>query len=173
MIEIDENKKYSRKEIAELFHYHITTISSNWNSTKKNLQEKGYLVEKYKITGEPLFYTIKIIPKNQDIYYDDNLPDEEWVTTYCHPDFEVSNKARIRDKITHKAHKHYLNDNGYLTTSIKNKTYRIHSLVLRSFYPKDTYEDYTNKIQQAITEKLQNGYTYDEILNIINNLSNK
>jgi hypothetical protein len=51
-----------------------------------------------------------------DKYNISNLPGEEWITCYYNDKCEVSNKGRVRHKISHKLYKQYKDDSrgGYL-----------------------------------------------------------
>lgn len=206
MIEIDENKQYSAEEIAEIFHYSISTVKRSWNRTAKELEKHGYIITKNNTDPKNIFFTIK---KGQilDKYNISDLPGEIWTTGYYNNKCEVSNKGRIRDKVSHKLYKQYRDDSrgGYLLVQIEGKRYRVHRFVKLSFDPIENAENlvidhidgnrqnnnldnlrYTtqtentfamlinrDKIQMAITEKLKHGWSYNEILEIINNLPNK
>ena len=206
MVEIDENKQYSAEEIAEIFHYSISTIKRSWDRTAKELEKHGYLVTKYNNNSKNIYFMVK---KGQilDKYNISNLPGEKWITCYCNDKCEVSNKGRVRHKISHKLYKQYIDDSrgGYLLVQIEGKRYRVHRLVKLSFSPVENFENLVvdhidgnrqnnnldnlryatqpentfamlvnrDKIQMAITEKLKNGWSYNEILEIINNLPNK
>lgn len=205
MIKIDENKHYTRQEIADLFNYSLSSISSKWYRTKQSLLNKGYDVSKIEEKRGIVYYTIKKVVPNREKYWIEDLPGEEWITTYCHPDFEVSNKGRVREKNTYKLHKASDDGDGYLSVSIKNKSYRLHLLVLRSFSPIPDWDKFTidhidgnrknanldnlrylspqkntltmlfnrDDLQMAITEKLKQGYSYQDLLNVINSLPKK
>ena len=173
MIKIDENKYYTRQEIANLFNYSLSSISSKWYRTKQSLLNKGYDVSKIEEKRGAVYYTIK--------------------------------KVILREKNTYKLHKASDDGDGYLSVSIKNKSYRLHLLVLRSFNPIPDWDKFTvdhidgnrknanldnlrylspqkntltmlfnrNDLQMAITEKLKQGYSYQDLLNVINSLPQK
>lgn len=208
MVQFDSNKKYTSKELGELFNYNPSSFTGKaWITTQQTLKDKGYLVQRtlQPNTTNRYYYTIQQGKVNQEIFCEDLL-NEKWVDTYCCPDVEVSNLGRVRDKITHKRHKGTLDKKtGYVLVSIKNKTYKLHRIVLKSFTnpeeEKDQIVDHIdgnrtnnclsnlrfastlentnfmllnrNILQQAITEKLANGYSYEELLTIIQNLPSK
>ena len=202
---IDLDKRYTKEEIAELFHYSISTIQKSWKRTEKELQKKGYNVTKHQPNdiSKTIYYTIEEI-KPHDFQ---DLPGEIWITSYCDNSFEVSNKGRVRNKVSQKLYKLYCETSrgNYLTVKINSQKYRVDRLIKISFDPIEDPENYDvdhidgnrqnnnlenlryassekntfsmmlnrDKIQLAITEKLKNGWSYDEILEIINNLPNK
>ena len=202
MIQIDESKYYTKKEIGKLFNYSEQTMRKTWKRTIDNLQKKGYILTQH-IIDKKQYYTIKI--DKDKLNNDQDLPNEKWIPVYCEPRCEVSNKGRVRNVITQKIYKNYKNPDGYLTVKLYSTNYRVHRLVKISFDPIEDPDKMTidhldgnrnnntlenleyassventrqmlirrDKIQMAITEKLKNGWSYEELLKIINNLPNK
>lgn len=144
MLIIDSNKRYTTEEIANLFHYSISTIQKAWKRTEKELQKQGYFVIKHQPDNysKHIYYTIQAQKTNLNF---EDLPDEIWITSYCNDKIEVSNKGRIRNKISQKLYKLYCETSrgNYLTVTIDSQKYRVHRLVKISFDPVENAEKYT------------------------------
>jgi hypothetical protein len=71
---------------------------------------------------------------------------EVWVNIKEHPDYQISNHARIKSfkNNQEKILKGFIQNTGYLTVVLDNKKYSIHRLVAEAFIPKAKNKDYVN-----------------------------
>ena len=139
-------------ELAKYFQISISTIKTNFPKFKSKQLEKGYLITK-RGKGDNAIYEIEkvspqYIPSKQlstiktDFWVED-LPNEQWITTYCNENFEVSNYARVRDKRDFSLRKASHKGKGYYKVSLDHVNYPLHRLVLLSFSPIDNCEKMT------------------------------
>lgn len=144
-------KILNRQELIEYFHTTESVINTNFPLFCSKQLSKGYLITK-RGKGKTAVYEVqKVKPENKSKDYfstkkqeiAQDLPGEIWATTYCEKNFEVSNFGRVRNKITKQLHHASNNGEGYLQVSILNNNYRVHRLVLQSFYPVDDPNLYT------------------------------
>lgn len=71
------------------------------------------------------------------LYYYEN-PFERWVTVRDHPNYEVSDAGRIRNKYTRRILRPQLNKpGGYLRVRLDGKYECVHNIVYSSFYDED------------------------------------
>lgn len=62
---------------------------------------------------------------------------EHWRDIEGHPNHEVSDLGRVRNKKTGRIMKQFETRNGYMQTQMDKKSERIHRLVATAFYPGD------------------------------------
>lgn len=101
---------------------------------------------------------------------DNLIPDEEWRDIPDYPNYRISNYGRIVNITTKNLKRTPLDNNGYPHTSLwknnRGKTFQIHRLEYRAFYPNDDLEGYViNHIDGDKTNnKLDNleKVTYEE-----------
>lgn len=153
---IDEEKLYSRQEFCKIFNYTESYVTSSFTKMAQAQRHKGYEIIRISSSkpATPAMYQIKKIdpepvikhqrkPKqNKDHsqgwngeYCQEDLPDEIWVTTYINPDYEVSNRMRVRVKETKALRAITPDGKGYYKVSIGGKSYYLHRIVKLSFDP--------------------------------------
>ena len=72
---------------------------------------------------------------------------ERWLTIVEHPDYEVSNKGRVRNKRNGRVLKPMPNrDGGYYRVALNGKCYYIHRLVAGAFFDGDHHNIDVNHI---------------------------
>lgn len=138
-------------ELAKYFQISISTIKTNFPKFKSKQLEKGYLITK-RGKGDSAIYEIEKVEPNyipsyqlstKVEFWKQDLPNEQWVTTYCNKNFEVSNFARVRDKRDLSLRKASHKGKGYYKVSLDHVNYPLHRLVLLSFSPIDNCEKMT------------------------------
>lgn len=138
-------------ELATYFQVSISTLKSNFPKFKSKQLEKGYLITK-RGKGESAIYEIEKVEPNyipsyqlstKVEFWKQDLPNEQWVTTYYNENFEVSNYARVRDKRDFSLRKASHKGKGYYKVSLDHVNYPLHRLVLLSFSPIDNCEKMT------------------------------
>lgn len=138
-------------ELATYFQVSISTLKSNFPKFRSKQLEKGYSITK-RGKGESAIYEIEKVEPNyipsyqlstKVEFWKQDLPNEQWITTYYNKNFEVSNYARVRDKRDFSLRKASHKGKGYYKVSLDHVNYPLHRLVLLSFSPIDNCEKMT------------------------------
>ena len=138
----------TKQELADYFGISISTINTNFPLLCKNQLKRGFLITKTGY-GNAADYTVERV-KKQDIDKSifssrgsdtQILEGEQWKTTYCASNYEVSNFGRVRNKQTKIILKGSTTDQGYHRVSLNNVNYNVHRLVLQSWQPNEDFEN--------------------------------
>lgn len=144
----------NRQELAEYLGVSISEIERNFPKLAVKQMSQGIeIIRKGK--GIDTEYILKEVtpqivtadyfskrPKNTTI-----ISNEQWITCYQYPEYEVSDQGRVRHKTLQWIQKPDINNEGYARASISKNGKRsrvfIHRLVLQSFNPQENWEELT------------------------------
>ena len=137
-------------ELSELLGVSLNSIDTNFPKVCASQLEKGILITKEGIGKNANFFIENVEPKKVDKSYfssakpknQNSLENEEWITTYCSDNYEVSNLGRIRNKKNYNILQG-TNKDGYIRVYIDKAYYLAHRIVLQSWKPNDNYNDMT------------------------------
>lgn len=138
-------------ELAQHLNISESTITTNFPKLKSKYLAKGLLIEKNG-KGEKAEYAIsEVEPQNiESSYFStrptsiivEDLEGEVWKPVHVAPSYQVSNFGRIKNP-QGSLNTGYISAQGYVLVSIKDKTYRVHRLVLQAFDPQPNYDELT------------------------------
>lgn len=140
----------TKTELSELLGVSLNSIDTNFPKVCASQLEKGILITKEGIGKNANFFVENVEPKKVDKSYfssakpknQTSLENEEWITTYCSDNYEVSNLGRIRNKKNYNILQG-TNKDGYIRVYIDKAYYLAHRIVLQSWKPNDNYNDMT------------------------------
>lgn len=145
-------QKMNQEELANFFQTTLCMIKTNFPKVKAKALRNGYLINKIG-KGDTATYIVKETEPQQvdskyfsikrKTYWESDLPNEKWITSYCDKNIEVSNQGRVRDKRDLSLRKGTINSRGYISVSIQDTNYQVHRLVLQSFDPRDNFNELT------------------------------
>lgn len=121
------NNCYTFKELKEKF---------GWTTTEGSIKDQIRYARKRNVNIEVAFKEgptyFKILNLDEANFQNNEL----WVTYPRDPKFEVTKSGKVRNAITLALVGHKT-ENGYLVvTNSENKDYRIHRMVMETFYPR-------------------------------------
>lgn len=141
------------QELANYFKVSHSTITTNFPKFAAKQLSNGYLISKIGKGSKADYSVEKVEPQTVNSNYFSSRPTtitiedlegEIWIPLFCEPkEYSISNYGRIKNNKTGKLNNPTITSQGYLITSIKNKNYRVHRLVLQSFDPQDNYDELT------------------------------
>lgn len=144
----------NRQELAKHLGISISDIERNFPKIAVKQMSQGIeIIREGK--GVNTEYTLKEVapqivttsyfsrrPKNNIV-----IEDEQWVTCYQYPEYEVSNQGRVGHKTLQWIQKPDINKDGYARANIykdgKGTRVFIHRLVLQSFNPQENWQELT------------------------------
>lgn len=141
-----------KQALADYLGYSYSYINTNFPTVAKNCLAKGIKITRTG-KGENTTFFIEEVPPQEvskqelstrKIEIAEDLPNEIWVDAFELPKHEVSNLGRIRIKKNKTLIKGTLTPDGYLVSELtQGKRFRIHRLVLQSFFPVENPQAYT------------------------------
>lgn len=144
----------TREELAAHLGVPVSEIERNFPKIAVKQMSQGIKIIR-EGKGASTVYTLeKVEPQIVTTDYFSKRPrnaviieNEQWITCYQYPDYEVSDQGRIRHKTLQWIQKPDITKEGYARASIvingKRTRVSIHRLVLQSFNPVENWEELT------------------------------
>lgn len=140
----------TQEEIMNYFNVSESYLRTNFPKFCQKQLKQGFLITKRGKYPNAIYEIEKVTPKEVErqefsrIKIDtQELPGEQWIQCYEHPNYEVSNLGRIRNKENKRILQGCLEKDGYVQQSIDGKNYFLHRIILQSFNPIDNWESMT------------------------------
>lgn len=141
-----------KQALADYLGYAYSMIDTNFPTVAKKALSKGIKIERKGKGADTTYIITEVEPQDIDkqefstrkTEVAEDLPGEIWVDAFELPKHEVSNFGRVRIKKNKILIKGTLTSDGYLTSElVQGKRFRIHRLILQSFFPIENPQAYT------------------------------